>query len=193
MSRKKRMSNRQKKDFFKKLYKAYKNEMYYVAYSYLHNCEEAEDLVHDTFLAVIPKLEEMKESSEQKNWNYLLTILKHKAINLCKWRKRYTGKEFQDEEFEDAYVEEPFASVAQLETQKYCNWILSKMSESYRDLLIMHYFYEMDATQIARKLEKSPDNVRHMLARARSRFRELCEENEEGKEQLEELRKRMHG
>ena len=167
--------------------------MYYVAHSYLQNCEEAEDLVHDTFMAVIPKLDEMKGNSEQKNWNFLLTILKHKAINLCKWRKRYIDQEFLNELLDEVYEEEPFIKIVETERQEYCSWVLSKMSESYRDLLLMHYYYDMDSTEIARKLEKSPDNVRHMLSRARKRFKELWDGNEESKEQFEEERKRKRG
>ena len=193
MHHNKPMTNRQKKEYFKQLYKTYRDEMYYVAYSYLQNCEEAEDLVHDTFMAIIPKLDEMKGNSEQKNWNFLLTILKHKAINLCKWRKRYIEKTFLNELLEEVYEEEPFIKIVETERQEYCSRVLSMMSESYRDLLLMHYYYDMDATEISRKLEKSPDNVRHMLSRARKRFKELWNGNEEENEQFEEERKRKRG
>ena len=39
MHHNKPMTNRQKKEYFKQLYKTYRDEMYYVAYSYLQNCE----------------------------------------------------------------------------------------------------------------------------------------------------------
>ena len=192
MSYKKPMSRRQKREYFKQLYKTYRDEMYHVAYSYLQNCEEAEDLVHDTFLAIIPKLDDMKGNSEQKNWNFLLTILKHKAINLCKWRKRCIGKESLSELLEEMY-EEPYTRIAEIERQECCKQVLEGMNETYRDILLMHYYYDMDATEIARKLEKSPDNVRHMLSRARKRFRELWDRNEGREEIQEDIRRKKRG
>ena len=63
--------------------------MLYLAYSYLHNKEDAEDIVHDVFLFVacrhISLLKSFKDEKEVRN--YLLKAIKNKLDNNKDWRK----------------------------------------------------------------------------------------------------------
>lgn len=97
------------------LYESYHRQLYYLAYSKIQNEELAEDMVHETYIAVIKHLEDIDESvyeqlkryqnarekqanlqiadfaMEQdaklclKTWNFLATILRNKIID---WQRR---------------------------------------------------------------------------------------------------------
>lgn len=192
MSRYRRISEKKKREYFRHLYRTYRDEMYHVAYSILQNSLDAEDIVHDTFLTILPKVDEMVKSPESKNWNFMLTILKNKAYNLYKWKRKFAGREFKSEMLEEVYEEEPSTKVVEIELQQFCDRILSQMNKTYSDILVMRYYHEMSVTEVALMLEKSPDNVRHMESRARKKFKELMDKYRGREDRLvEELERRM--
>lgn len=45
------------KNKFEELYMKYRDDMYNIAFSILHNCEDAEDAVHDTFVSIANNFE----------------------------------------------------------------------------------------------------------------------------------------
>lgn len=192
MSRYRRISEKKKREYFRHLYRTYRDEMYYVAYSILQNSLDAEDIIHDTFLTILPKLDEMVKNPESMNWNFMLTILKHKAYNLYKWKQKFAGREFKSEMLEEVYEEEPSTKVVEIELQQFCDRILSQMNKTYSDILVMRYYHEMSVTEVALALEKSPDNVRHMESRARKKFKELLDKYRGREDRLvEEIERRM--
>ena len=65
--------SRQENDFFGEIYETYRNEMFYVAYGILQNKHDAEDVVHETFMALFANIDRMEQNSPKKNRNYILT------------------------------------------------------------------------------------------------------------------------
>ena len=77
------LDGEQEKDFFEEIYETYRDEMYRKAYRILKNRHDAEDVVQETFVTLMDNLDVLRGNSPQKNWNYILTILKNKSFNLC--------------------------------------------------------------------------------------------------------------
>lgn len=161
------------KDFFEEIYEAYRDEMYRTAYQILKNKHDAEDVVQETFVALMDNLDVLKNNPPRKNWNYILTILKHKSYNLCKQRKRQTDKEIEGEALENVFDEELDARFQKMERQEILAEALRHMNKSYRDILLLQYYHDMSITEIARVLGKSPDNIRHMSRRAKNKLKKL--------------------
>lgn len=82
------LDTEQEKEFFQKLYREHRNQMYYMALKIVKNESDAEDMVHETFLTLTEHLMGMIENPPKKNWNFILTILKHKCYNLLKKKKK---------------------------------------------------------------------------------------------------------
>ena len=74
---------------FKEIYITYRMRLQYVAFSILKDSNEAESMVHDTFLALIENLDKIDEIECNRTWNYIVTILKNKCFNYLKKQKRY--------------------------------------------------------------------------------------------------------
>lgn len=167
--------SRQESDFFREIYENYKNEMYHVAYGILQNRHDAEDAVHEAFMAVFANIGRMVQNSPKKNRNYILTIVKNKAYNLYKSKKRQAEKEIGEEALEDVFAEEPDRKIMEMEKKEFLKEMLGKMNPSYRDILLLQYYHGLGVAEVAEELGKTPDNVRHMSMRAKRRLKEMLE------------------
>ena len=115
----------------------------------------------------------LRGNSPQKNWNYILTILKNKSFNLCKQRKRQADQEIEGESLENVFDEELDVKFQKLERQELLTEALKHMNKSYRDILLLQYYHDMSIAEIAKVLGKSPDNVGHMSRRAKKKLKKL--------------------
>lgn len=61
---------------FEQLYFLYRDKMYAVAFKILHNENDAEDIVHESFKAIIENFEKINDISCHKTWNYIVTIVR---------------------------------------------------------------------------------------------------------------------
>lgn len=172
------IDSEQNTNFFNELYETYKDEMFYVAYEILHNQQDVEDVIHETFVILLDSLDEMKKNPPQKNWNYILTIVKNKSYNLLKQRKYHSDREFVIEMLEDVMDEELDKKIIRLEEEEVIKDALKRMNKTYRDILILQYYHEMSITEIARIFGKTPDNIRHLSLRAKKKLKKLLMESE---------------
>ncbi len=169
------LDTEQEREFFKKLYKEHKNEMYYTALKILKNESDAEDMVHETFLTLTEHLSKMIDNSPQKSWNFILTILKHKCYNLYKKKKWEIEDESELENRKDAFSEEPGDRIERLEKKELIMSMIKQMKESYQDVLILQYYHEMDIAEIAEVLSETEDNIRHISMRAKRKMCKMLE------------------
>lgn len=165
--------SRQERDFFRETYENYRNEMYYTAYGILQNKHDAEDIVHEAFMALFSNIGRMVQNSPKKNRNYILTIVKNKAYNLYKSKKRQAEKEIREEALEDVFAEETDRNIVEMEKKEFLKEMLGKMNPSYRDILLLQYYHGLGVAEVAKELGKTPDNVRHMSMRAKKKLKEM--------------------
>lgn len=75
------------REVFAKFYQTHRNEIYHKAYMILHNTQDAEDMVQETFLSLARKADRMPNSEPGKVWFYMDTVVKNKSRNLLKQRE----------------------------------------------------------------------------------------------------------
>lgn len=167
----------EEKEFFQELYNRYRDEMYYIAYQIVRNSLDAEDVVHETFLALTENLSGMMHSPSSKNWNYILTIVKHKCYNLYKKNKRELSNEFELEETVDVFSDELEERMVRMEEKELMLKLIRGMNPSYRDVLLLQYYHELEVSEIAKIMGKTEDNVRHISMRAKRKLQGILEEN----------------
>lgn len=69
------------------LYQRYKGLLHYVALGILQNPQEAEEVVHDSFLAVLEAADKLEETDGPRTKAYLVTIARNKAISRFRRRR----------------------------------------------------------------------------------------------------------
>ena len=84
---------------FEDIYRQYKNRMYKFAISILHNNEDAEDVVHQSFLTIANNFDKIKSFSCHEMNSYIVIIIRNTSINLYNKNKRNSERSTElDEE-----------------------------------------------------------------------------------------------
>lgn len=168
----------EEREFFREIYETYRDEMFYTAYVILANVQDTEDILQETFIALIANIDKMKENTSQKNWNYIATIVKNKAINLYNKRKRLTDRELPiNEEVVENTVDETFdLKVSEIEHDEIIMKLLEEVTELQRDILLLYYYHDLSYAEIGEIVDRDPDAVRHLMYRARKKLQRIWKE-----------------
>ena len=172
------LETEQEKDRFTLLYNRYRYTMLYCAMNVVQDHALAEDVVHASFLKIIEILDKFEEPESSKAKNLIVTIVKHKAIDVLRREKRI--ELVPPEELDDGYCSgEPLPDDAVL-SRLSCEEILAcfmRLEEHYRIILGLRYYQQLSCAEIARALDISRKNADIRLYRAKKRlYALLCEE-----------------
>ncbi len=141
----------------------YGNSILRLAYSYLHNMMEAEDMVQDTIIRYMQSAPEFNSPSHEKAW--VLRV----AINLCKNKIRY-NRVRQTSELDEGLI-------ADEEQQLQFVWeAVKRLPDMYSE--VMHLFYQegYPTAAIAEIIGKKETTVRSLLHRAREKLKQVLKE-----------------
>lgn len=135
--------------------------MYKVAYTYLNNSDDAEDLVQDVFVTYYKSKVSFANEEHEKNWFIRVTV--NLCINFKKsfWRKHVD----KPGEFEASYdfKTEP------IEMKD----ILSSLSDKGRLIIFLYYYEQYPINSIAAMMKMSESAVKMQLKRSREKLKEI--------------------
>ncbi len=143
----------------------YSNMVYRMAYSMVKSREDAEDIHQEVFIRYLKKKPVFENVEHEKAWFLRVTI------NLCKnfwnsaWIQRVIGLEEHDISAEQEDVHNEL-----IDTVK-------KLPRKYRAVIHLFYYEELSVEEIGKVLGEKTSTVRTQLTRARSKLKELLEED----------------
>lgn len=161
------------KILFEDIYYSYRKQMMTLALSILENNEDAEDTVHDVFVAVASKhmttLSNLK--NEQSRKNYLLKATKNTALNMRRNRKQLISLDkdsillhkesvLSDENFLDELCNK-------LTYEEVLNAI-ENLDDKYEDVLYMYFALDLPVSEIAKTLDRKLTTVKKQLERGKA-------------------------
>jgi RNA polymerase sigma-70 factor (ECF subfamily) len=79
------------RDKFIMIYNKYKSLLFYVANNILADPSLSEDVVHQAFIKIIENLDKIENINCHKTKSYIVTIVKHCAINIYKSKTSLGG------------------------------------------------------------------------------------------------------
>lgn len=124
-----------------RVFRSYCDSLYRLAYSYLHNKEDAEEMVQEVMLKYIEHAPKLESDSHEKAWLFRVTA------NLSKNRIKYNAYRKTDELNEDL--------VASGETDLSFVWEAVKaLPEQYREVLHLFYYEGMKPRRLQRCFPK---------------------------------------
>ena len=159
---------------FEDIYRQYKNRMYKFAISILHNNEDAEDVVHQSFLTIANNFDKIKSFSCHEMNSYIVIIIRNTAINRYHYNQHRVHTSI-DELDNVLYDETPSPMDLVIEADQY-NELLNKirsLDPIYRDVILLKYLYDYDNGTIASLTGVAEATVRVRLMRARQLLDEL--------------------
>jgi RNA polymerase sigma-70 factor (ECF subfamily) len=146
-----------------RLMESYGNSVLRLAYSYLHNMSDAEDVLQDTFIQFIRTQPQFETAEHEKAW--FLRV----AINISKNKLNYNKLRKTDELSETlaAIEAEDFAFV----------WdAVKQLPPKYSEVIHLYYHEGYATAEIALLLSKNEATVRSLLQRARIKLRNVLKE-----------------
>jgi RNA polymerase sigma-70 factor (ECF subfamily) len=131
-----------------------------LAYSYLHNMQDSEEILQDVMLKLMDKAPVFESDEHEKAW--LLRV----AANMSKNRLEYNKMRETDELNDELVAEER-------EDLSFVWNAVKSLPENYRE--VIHLFYEegYQTDEIAEMLGETGSNIRTKLKRARTKLKEV--------------------
>lgn len=139
-------------------------KMYYIAFRYLGNEYDAEDMVQNTYL----KLWEKRESLEniENNEAYAITTIKHLCLDTLRAPQIETDNDsVLVQKTEPA--PQPDTAYEIKEDMKVLLNIINKLPEQQRKILLLRHFEDKSTDEIETETGLSNANIRVLLSRAR--------------------------
>ncbi len=146
----------------------FRKELILFVNCYVHNLNDSEDIVSDTFVKIILKKPKLKDESSFKI--YIFSIAKNLAIDYLRHKKI-------EKRFIDTYIEregELNLSVDKIALEKAIN----TLKEEYRLIVYLRYFDGFKIEEICKIVNKNKKHVYNVLERAKENLKELLKGEE---------------
>ncbi len=160
---------------FESLIEKYRKQVHAYAWRRTGDFHIAEDITQDTFLQVYQKLETLEDLTQFSRWLY--AIVNRLCIAWYRKNRIHTEsfEETDESEIEiDAYsryvASEQVKTTAMVQ-RDIVQKLLTKLKESDRQVVTLHYFNEMTYSEIGSYLGVSESTIKSRLHRARKRLK----------------------
>lgn len=146
-----------------RLMESYGNSVLRLAYSYLHNMSDAEDVLQDTLIQFIRTQPQFETDEHEKAWFMRV------AINISKNKINYNKIRRTDELSESLVASET-------EDLAFVWDAVKQLPAKYSEVVHLYYHEGYATAQIASLLSKNEATVRSLLQRARIKLRAVLKE-----------------
>lgn len=152
---------------FERIYNRYRNLMYHVAYKVLGNHYDAEDAVHQAFVAIIRHLEKIGDIDCPETRSFIVLITERRAIDLI--RTSHSEKVIPLNE-DLIGIEIPAPGDHGLADA------LAKLPAHYREVLLLRFDNGYSTKELAQMLGMTESGVRKLIGRAKNALGRMLEE-----------------
>ena len=160
---------------FDQIYNSYRQGMYQIAYSILHDVQLAEDMTAETFVRVAANMKKISTMTEQKRRDYIAIIIRN--ISIDEYRKRRKNPEvfFDNENF---VIDQNNPEDSAIGKVRYMDLVttIDQLPDIYRDALKLRFLYQLTAEETGKLLGISANNVNQRVLRAKSKLEKLLRE-----------------
>ncbi len=149
------------------LFKQHYDDVYRATYMYCRDKYRTEDAVQEAFLVAFKKIQQLKEPKKFSAW--VTTI----AINQFKNSyNRDNSKHIVSYE-EHCYLFPYHEKYSSIETKEDLEKLLLSLDENKRQVLILHYYFDIPISEMTEMLQVKEGTVKSRLYYAREKLRKL--------------------
>ena len=139
----------------------------------------SEDLFQETFLKVYNGLEGFSQKSKPSTWIYTIALNVFKdSTRRKRWQLTKRNPSENEEKKEQKDPVDPETQFIMGEEKRAIQKKITRLKETLRIPLVLHYLEGLSINQIAKAIDKTPDSIKVSLHRARKKLK-----NELGGEQ----------
>jgi RNA polymerase sigma-70 factor (ECF subfamily) len=144
----------------------YEKTVYKLAYSYMRNRQDTDDIYQEVFLRFFRKKPEFESEEHEKAWFIRTTINCCKSYFLSGWVKRTMALEERTMGQEDSY---------EMEEQSDLFYAVMELPVKYRIVIHLFYYEGYTVREIAGLLEEKVTTITTRLSRGREQLREVLD------------------
>ena len=156
------------------MYELYEQGKYRVAYGVLHNREQAEGAVQDSFEKLLKYLPKIDTPDSPKTQQLVLKTVRNTAID--QYRRNNKQNEWLSQQEQG---EETNSFVKSVEDREFIQQLLNAVPTEYREIIKLRCYYGFSAKETGDILGLSEGNVNKRLERARKLIADRLEWEEE--------------
>ncbi len=157
------------KSAFEELYKLTSPKAYFVALKICKNEHDAEDILQESYIKVLEKIDTVDTEKNFTSWLY--QIVANKSKNLLKAKKPVLFSNEEENEIESLPEESTeFSPEENVDREELRNEVMAavdELTEEKRACVMMMYFGDMGVSEIAESLEVPVSTVKNRLFTAR--------------------------
>ena len=174
------------KGAFAELVSTYTDRIYNLALRILRNREDAEDVLQETFLTVLQKLDTFDGRSSFFTWIYRigtnasLMKLRKKKLSFAELPENPDLGPRHDEQLFVDWSQDPSFNLYNEEIKKTIDKAIDQLSDIYRSVFILRDIEHLSIKETSNILNISEENVKIRLRRARLFLRDRLSEYYEG-------------
>lgn len=152
------------------IFQTYHRLMYDYIMEVLHDSWQADDVMQESVVKLIHKIDVLRRLSESKRRNYIITTAKNTAISYLRRESIRKGIAYDDwakDCIGTQSEEDPEALVLRQEEMEALQLIWDDLDERSRYLLSSRYILEQSFEEMARELGVTAGSARMLLTRAK--------------------------
>lgn len=156
---------------FKKKFLPLSRRMYWTAWQFTGNAQEAEDLVQETFLRLWQKRELLDDIKNTEA--YCIALIKNLYLNQIRRKKIPITDESSDELTIATEIESDIEEILERKEESLqVKCLIEQLPEQQRKIITLHDMEEMSNEEIQQHTGLQPTNIRVILSRARKTIRD---------------------
>jgi RNA polymerase sigma-70 factor (ECF subfamily) len=159
---------------FDDLFGRYRSKLFFYLRHFVGSREEAEDLLQNVFVKAYEKFDTFDARRAFSSWIY--RIAHNEAVNYIKKKNKKTMLSWEDivstkDQLESSSQERsPQEAWIRKEVRNEVQLALNKISEKYREVLILRFFLDHSYEEIADIIGRPPNTVGTLLSRAKKQL-----------------------
>lgn len=157
---------------FNQLMEEYATDLKRIAFLYVNDLFECEDIIQEVFISCYKKLPSFRHESSYKTWLIRITI------NKCKdYKKRWSVKKLFYKPIISPNFTAPSSEEQFINEQSSRNMIeqIANLPTKYKEVLILYYFQQMSMTELSEILNVNINTIKSRLLRGKKMLQNKME------------------
>ena len=150
-----------------RLVETYQRPLLHLCYMILHDEALAEDAVQETYLKAYKGMAGFRGESSEKTWLF------HIGMNVCRDMRR--GRWFRYVDRRVTLDALPIPTAQADDDHEDLAQAILRLPDKHKEVILLHYYQNMNVTEIAQTLGLVPSTVSTRLKKAREKLRALLE------------------